>query len=177
DELVAATIRIEILFVRRKGEPVCVWYIVDHQTHLAVPEHVNAAEIQLLPGILFPETQAAKAVREVDRSVLLHDDVVGAAEALSFVAIGEDGALAVLFDAIDRPACPRRDDESALSVQRKPVRPDHGKLFEQRVISILPIRLDKTPRARCPVRYSRCGPDTRTACHRGSTCRSHWRGY
>src|SRR5438046_7614085 len=38
DELVAATIRIEILFVRRKGEPVCVWYIVDHQTHLAVPE-------------------------------------------------------------------------------------------------------------------------------------------
>src|SRR6266511_2578592 len=144
DELVAAAIGIEILFVRVEGEPVRVWDIVNDQAHLAVPEHVNAAVIQLLPGIFFPEAQAAKTVGEVDRSILFNNNVVGAAEALSFVASGEDGALTVLFDAIDRPACPCRADESVLSVQRKPVRPDHGKLLEQRIVSILPIRLHES---------------------------------
>src|SRR5882724_5841074 len=96
DELVAAAVRIEIFFIRRKGDSVGVRYIRDHPAHLAVPEHVNPAEIQLLLRILFPETEAAESVREINRPVLFHDDVVGAAEALSLVAIGENGALAVV---------------------------------------------------------------------------------
>src|SRR5690349_16853834 len=45
DELIAAAIGIEILFVRRKGEPVCVRNIRDHPSHLTVSKHVDPVEI------------------------------------------------------------------------------------------------------------------------------------
>src|SRR5262249_3747434 len=53
-------------------------------------------------------------------------------------------ALAIFLDAVDRPACPRRNDEPTLAVQRQPVGPDHREFLEQRVATILPIGLYKT---------------------------------
>jgi hypothetical protein len=45
--------------------------------------------LEALPRVLLALAQAAEGVGEVDRAVLLDDDVVRAVELLAFVALGE----------------------------------------------------------------------------------------
>src|SRR6266545_3306156 len=53
DEPVTAAVGIEDLLVRREGDAVGIWNIVDNTGHLAILDHVDAVEIQLLSGIVF----------------------------------------------------------------------------------------------------------------------------
>src|SRR5204863_8136036 len=128
-------------FVGRERKAVRVWYVVDDQAHLAVPDHVDTLELQSFARIFLAHAQAAVRVGEVDRPVFLNDNVVGAVELFAFVAIGEYRARAVFFDTVDRPAGPRRDDEPALRIEREPVRADHVELLECRIARILAVRL------------------------------------
>ena len=61
-----AVVDVESLTIWRKGESVCIRDIRDHSSYHAVFEHVNAVEVQFLSWIFFPETQATKAIGEVD---------------------------------------------------------------------------------------------------------------
>src|SRR6266436_5836438 len=139
--LVAAAVRVENFFVGRQGQAVWVRDVVDDPGHFAALDHVDALEVQALARILIAQAQAAVGVGEVDRAVLLDDDVVRAVELLAFEAVGEHGALAVLFDPVDRPSGPGGDDEPALPVEREPVRADHVELLEQGIARILAIGL------------------------------------
>ena len=42
-------------------------------------------------------------------TILLHDEIVRSAKSFAFVAVGQDRALAVLFDPVDGAATPRGD--------------------------------------------------------------------
>src|SRR5882762_5074730 len=139
--LVAAAVRVENFFVGRQGQAVWVRDVVDDPGHLAALDHVDALEVQTLARILIAQAQAAVGVGEVDRAVLLDDDVVRAVELLAFEAVGEHGARAVPFDPVDRPSGPGRDDEPALPVEREPVRADHVELLEQGIAGILAVGL------------------------------------
>src|SRR6266702_99037 len=139
--LVAAAVRVQNSFVGRQGEAVRVGDVVDDPAHASALDHVDALEVQAPARVLLAKAQAAVGVGEVDRAVLLDDDVVRAVELLPFEAVGEDGALAVLLDPVDRPPGPGRDDEPALPVEGEPVRADHVELLEQGIARVLPVGL------------------------------------
>src|SRR5882672_11379976 len=115
--------------------------VVDDAAHASALDHVDTLEVQALARVLLAKAQAAVGVGEVDRAVLLDDDVVRSVELLAFEAVGEHGALAVLLDPVDRPSGPCRDDEPALPVEGEPVRADHVELLEQGIARVLAIRL------------------------------------
>src|SRR5437762_1387095 len=139
--LVAAAVRVENFFVGRQGEAVRVGDVVDDPAHASALDHVDALEVQALARVLLAKAQAAVGVGEVDRAVFLDDDVVRPVELLAFETVGEDGALAVLLDPVDRPSRPGRDDEPPLAVEGEPVRADHVELLEQRIARALAVGL------------------------------------
>src|SRR5882672_2046257 len=142
--LVAAAVRVENFFVGRQGEAVRVGDVVDDAAHFAALDHVDALEVQALARVLLAKAQAPVGVGEVDRAVLLDDHVVGTVELLAFETVREDGALAVLLDAVDRPSRPGRDDEPALAVEGGPVRAYHVELLEQGIARVLAVGLLET---------------------------------
>src|SRR5882724_1855355 len=139
--LVAAAVRVENFLVGRQGEAVRIRDVVDDPGQLAALDHVDALEVEALARVFFAQAQAAVGVGEVDGAVLLDDDVVRAVELPAFEAVGEDGALAVLLDPVDRPSGPGRDDEPALPVEGEPVRADHVELLEQGIARVLAVGL------------------------------------
>src|SRR5882757_8231904 len=139
--LVAAAVRVENFLVGRQGEAVRIRDVVDDAGDLAGLDHVDALEVEALARVLLAQAQAAVGVGEVDGAVALDDDVVRAVELPAFEAVGEDGALAVLLDPVDRPSGPGRDDEPALPVEGEPVRADHVELLEQGIARVLPVGL------------------------------------
>src|SRR6266516_5997200 len=139
--LVAAAVRVESFFVGRERQAVRVRDVVDDAAHASALDHVDTLEVQALARVLLAKAQAAVGVGEVDRAVLLDDDVVRSVELLAFEAVCEHGALAVLLDPVDRPSGPGRDDEPALPVEGEPVRADHIELLEQGIARVLPVGL------------------------------------
>src|SRR5437762_11885907 len=96
--------------------------VAAEQRHLSVLDEIKAVVRQLALGAVVAAAQAANAVREIDSTIGLHDDVVRAAEALAVIPIGEYGARAVLFDSDDSSVRHRADDEAPLRVQRQRIR-------------------------------------------------------
>ena len=122
-----------------------VRHVLDHQRELAVFPHVHGVEIEFLAGILLAQAEGAVRIGEVDRAVALDHDVVGAAEALALVAVGQHGALAVLLDAHERAARKGGDDQPALAVERQAVRADHREFLELRIGALAAVVLDAAP--------------------------------
>ena len=118
DVVVAAAVDVEIFLVGREGEAVDHRHVLGDQRELAVLPHVDGVEIELLAGVLVALAVRAVGVGEIDGAVALDDDVVGAAEALALVAVGEHGALAVLLDAHQRAAREGGEDQPALAIER-----------------------------------------------------------
>src|SRR5262249_20688652 len=79
------------------------------------------------------QPQSAKTIGEIDGTVLLDDDVIGAAEALSVPAIRKNGAAAIVLDAVNRTAGPCRDDETPLTVEGETIAADHRKFLKPRL--------------------------------------------
>src|SRR5439155_23677314 len=63
--------------------------------------------------------------REIDRAVPLDDDIIWAVETLTFVLVGQDGALAVLLHALERPVAERAEHKPSLGVHREAIRAYH----------------------------------------------------
>src|SRR5262249_45391962 len=112
---------------------------------LAVLPAVHRIEIKLAAGILLAQPESAVGVGEVDRAVALDHDVVGAAEALAFIAIGQHGAPAVLIDAHQRAPREGGHDQPTLTIERQAVGADHGEFLELRVVAFPAVVVDAAP--------------------------------
>src|SRR5580692_438632 len=132
DIFVLAAVRVKIFLVRGKRQTVRSGDVLDRQSDLSIFPHEDAREIEFAAGIFLPAAQAAEAIREINRAVFFHDEVVRSAEALPVVAVGEDRALAVLLDAGDRADAPGGDEQAPLPVERQAVRSDH----EENILAI-----------------------------------------
>src|SRR6516225_3302255 len=108
--------------------------VPDHRGSLAILPPEDARETYAAPRILVAQPQSAGIVREVDRTVLLHDKIIGAVELLAVEIISQRDPLAVLLDPVDAAARPSGDHQATLAVERKPVRPDHGKFLVARIV-------------------------------------------
>jgi hypothetical protein len=108
---------------------------------LAVLPHKHSREIQFLFGVLIPATRPAQIIGKINRSILLHDEVVRSAKPFTLGAIREDGALAVLFNTVDRAAAPCGNQQSVLAVESKAIRSDH----EKNAFSIVRLRYTHAP--------------------------------
>ena len=102
-------------------------------------------EIELPAGILLTQAEGTERIGEVDRAVALDHDVIGAAEALPLVAVGQHGALAVLLDPHERAARKGGDDQPPLAVESQPVRADHGEFFEPGIVALAAVVLYAAP--------------------------------
>src|SRR5262249_26961208 len=107
--------------------------------------HVHPGEIELFAGILLALAERAIGVGEIDGAVAFDHDVVGAAESVALVIVGEHGALAVLFDPHQRAAREGGEDQAALTVDGEAVGPDHGEFLDPRIGALEAIVLDAAP--------------------------------
>src|SRR5439155_17912181 len=119
---------VEMFFVRRQRDAVrnaAVGVLVAaEQRHLAVLDQIEAVERDLAVRIPLGAAKSPRRVREIDRAVRFDDDVVWTGKLLALVAIGEDGAGAVLLETVNRPVVHRRDDDTSLRIEREAVASD-----------------------------------------------------
>src|SRR5262249_7976171 len=108
--------------------------VPDHRGGLAILPPEDARDADAAPWILIAQPNSAGIVCEVDRTVLLHDKIIGAVELLAVEIIGQGDSLAVFLDPVDAAARPGGDHQATLTVEREPVRPDHGKLLVARIV-------------------------------------------
>src|SRR5262249_24961769 len=119
DVLVRGVVDVEHRLVGREGQAVRQREVVDEQVEAPVgrdPVHPLKRQLLALDRLGPPPggprrprrqgTYRVGRIREVDRAVGLHDDVVGAVEPLALKALGQDRACAVITDAPDTAAHP-----------------------------------------------------------------------
>src|SRR5262249_9694562 len=141
DEAIATAVGIENLLVRREGDAIGVRDVVDDPGHLAILDHIDAVEVELLSGIVLAQPEPSIAIGEIDRSILLDYDIVSPTEPFALEFVGQHGALAIGLDAVDRTPSPGRDHEPPLPVEGQPVAPDHGELLVAWFTPELAVRL------------------------------------
>ena len=111
----------EILFVRCEPEPVRPLHLLGEQLDLPVFHAEHATERKLFRGIVVLTRESVWRIGEVDRAVRLHDDIVGAIEALAFELVGEHGQFAGDLEPRDSTVAVLGNDHAALAVERQPI--------------------------------------------------------
>lgn len=118
-----STVDVEISFVRREGEAVGHWHVIDEEGERAALPHEDGIEGQFAAGILAAEVEPAIGIGEVDRPIALDDDVVGGVEVFALVAVSQYRAFAVFLDAHEGAASEGCDNERPCRSRVRPLAP------------------------------------------------------